>query len=131
LRWLFNKNLKALRLAAYFVSVFLLLSLFAARALHAQVNEAALALGRELAGLGELSKRGHTILLNGARLHYARTITEQPLERVLDQLEAYCDTNSGYLGEELGRISRAHPHEFDEHFPEGSLRRGEIGRAHV
>jgi hypothetical protein len=63
------KPLKLLRLFAYFSFVFLLVSLLAARSLYAHARDAALALGHELAGLGPLTRGGHTLNLNGARVN--------------------------------------------------------------
>src|SRR5690606_21274620 len=110
--------------SAYLSCVFLLLSLLAARALHAQVSEAALALGRELSGLSDLTRGNHSIELNGARLQHARSITPQPLDEVLDRLEAHCEEGGGPLAEELDRMSQEHARAFDEQFPEGAIRRG-------
>lgn len=112
------------RLMLYWACVFALLSLLAARALHAQVEKAALGLGHQLAGLADLTQGGYSVLLNGARLHYARVTTDEPLERVLDRLEAHCDSAPGLLARDLEKLSRQDPGKFEEQFGGSALGRG-------
>ena len=115
---------KLCRLMAYWAFVFTLLSLLAARALHAQVEKAALGLGHQLAGLADLTRGGHSVLLNGARLHYARVTTNEPLERVLDRLEAHCDSAPGLLARDLQNLAQKDPGNFAKQFSDRALGRG-------
>jgi hypothetical protein len=109
---LFLPNAKILRVTAYFVTVFVALSALAARSLYAQVKDAATALGRELLELPELTRGAEVVVLNGARMHHARTITTDSVAAVLDRLEAHCDAKPGAVAEAMNELRAAHPQMF-------------------
>ncbi len=123
LRWIFRLLLPSrglLRVTAYLVCVSLVLAAFAARAVYAHVAEGALALGRELAGLTEVTRESETVWLNGARLHHVRTATKMSVSEALDRVEALCDRDPGILTRAMDEVARRYPEELSKYAPEGS-----------
>jgi hypothetical protein len=125
---LFLPNAKILRVTAYFVTIFVALSAVAARALHAQVKDAATALGRELLELPELTRDAEVVVLNGARMHHARTITTTSVGAVLDRLEAYCNANPGAVAEAMNELRAAHPRMLGKAKPVAVMRKDDDER---
>lgn len=115
-----------LRLAAYFGFVFVGLSVISTRALYASGKEAALALGGELAGLSDLTRDRENLLLNGARFRHALAHSEESPKRVLDRIQAYCDTHGGLLRDVLGSLESLDRRAFAEAAPPGALRAAAI-----
>jgi hypothetical protein len=111
-----------LRLAAYFGLVFLGLSALSARALYASGREAALALGGELAELSDLLEQRESLMLNGSRFRHAVTHSDESPERVLDRIQAHCDTRGGLLREVLGDLESLDRTAFAKVAPPGALR---------
>jgi len=111
-----------LRLAAYFSLVFLGLSGLSARALYASGREAALALGGELAGLSDLIDERESLTLNGARFRHAVAHSDESPERVLDRIQAHCDTHGGLLRDVLENLESLDRKAFAAAAPPGALR---------
>ena len=80
-----------LRVTAYGVFVFSVAALLAARVLYADVKEAAMSMGHELAQVADLLNGVETILVNGERMHHASTYVDQDVSTVLDRFETYCE----------------------------------------
>jgi hypothetical protein len=118
-----RRSVRLLRVSLYLIGVFSLLSLLALRSLHAQVTEGVRALGRQLAGLPELTQGSQTLEINGARMHFARAVTLEPISRVLDRVEKHCAERLGPFGEVLQELERRHPAQMKERIPAG-LRNG-------
>jgi hypothetical protein len=111
-----------LRLAVYFSVVFLGLSAFSARALYASGKEAALALGGELAELSDLLAERETLTLNGARFSHAVAYSDESPERVLNRIQAHCDSHGGLLRDVLSGLESLDRRAFAEAAPPGGLR---------
>jgi hypothetical protein len=121
IRRLFGKWVKLLRLSIYFACVFSLLSVLAATALNAKVNDAARALGRQLADLPELTRGAEEILLNGARMYHARVTTRESVATVLDRFEEHCKKNPGPMAEAMRDFAAQQPKLFEKNV-QGSFR---------
>lgn len=90
---------RTLRLSTYLTVVGLGIGTLSSRALHAQVREAAFSFGRELAGLADLTRGAEVVLLNGERFHHAMTVANEPVSKVLDRVQRYCESSPGLLGQ--------------------------------
>jgi hypothetical protein len=104
--------------------VFVVLTVLSARALFASAKEGAAALGRELIGLGQLTRDAEVLLVNGVRFHHAATAVKAPVSAVLDQVEAHCQRESGVFGEAMAELDQQHPELLGKHADIGGLRRG-------
>jgi hypothetical protein len=96
---------RSLRLTAYTFCVFALLSVLAARLLHAQVGEAALTLGGELAGVAELTRDAEALVINGARFHHALVVVDETASAALDRVERECEKSPGALPEVVSELA--------------------------
>jgi hypothetical protein len=114
------------RVTAYGVFAFLVLATFAARVLYADVKEAALSLGHELASIADLVQGSETILLNGERMHHSSTYVDEELSSVLDRLEAYCAASPQFLGRALANLPPEAAVELEKKVPSRSARLGII-----
>jgi hypothetical protein len=127
LRWRrswIERSRRARRVAFYFFCVFAVLSLLAARVLYAHVQDAARALGHELAGISDLTSGAETVLLNGARFHHAAIHVPESISAVLDAVEAHCQKSTGLFTSTMRELERQHGDQLDK-FPDlGSIRRG-------
>jgi hypothetical protein len=123
-RYLFVPSARRLRVAVYFTVVFLGASLLAARALQARVAEGAIAFGRELSGLSELTGDAEGIIANGHPFRHASTLTPHGVAGVLDRLEAHCRANPGLVAGALDELLRSHPDRVQERAPRHALRYG-------
>jgi hypothetical protein len=112
---LFGRWVKVLRVSVYFACVFSLLSLLAASALHAKVEDAARSLGRQLAELPDLTHGAEAILINGARMHHARVTTRESVATVLDRFEDHCRKNPGPMAEAMRDFAAQQPALFEKH----------------
>lgn len=117
---------RMLRLSVYFSSVFVCLAVLSARAMYAHAKDAALAFGRELSGLSELTRDAEAVLANGQRFRHASTVVDDDVPLVLDHLEAYCRAHPGLVGGALAELAARHPKLMAEHGPSESLRHGVI-----
>lgn len=81
---------RILRLGIYIVFALLMAGLLSARVLRADIGEAALAGGHQLAVLSDLIGNAETIQFNGEWMHHASSYTDQDVTRALDRFEAYC-----------------------------------------
>jgi hypothetical protein len=111
-----------LRLCAYFSCVSVIGLLAAGRALYAASREDAFGLGHELLGLSDLTSGAEVVLVNGERFHHAASATSEPLQRVLDRVEAHCQSNPGPAALVLERLADRDPKRFERHAPPGALR---------
>jgi hypothetical protein len=119
-------SMRTLRLSFYFSGVFIFLSVVSARVMYAHAKEAALAFGRELSGLSELTRDAEALLANGQRFRHASTVVEDDVPLVLDHLEAYCRAHPGLVGGALAELAARHPRLMAAHGPTDSLRHGVI-----
>jgi hypothetical protein len=104
LRWIVPSR-ATLRVTTYGAFAFFLAALLAGRVLKADVTEAALAAGHELAQLADLLHGAETITINGERMHHASVHTEQDVATVLDRLEAYCTQSPNFVGRAMRDLS--------------------------
>lgn len=98
-----------IRLTAYLTCVSLVVAALAARKLYAASKEAGNALGHQLAGLSDYTERAETVLLNGARLHHSVASTNEPVQAVLDRVQAHCSESPGTLASALADVAQQHP----------------------
>jgi hypothetical protein len=130
---LFRTLMALLRLATYVVFVFLVAGFLAARVLRADIKEAALAGGHQLAVLADLVGEAETIELNGEVMHHSSTYTDQTIGTVLDRLEGYCASSPGLGGalRDLPKTLAAKVERMPRSFRLGFLRAEEGGRGFV
>jgi len=98
----------------------------AARSLFAASKEGGEALGHQLAGLSDYTQRAETVLLNGARLHHSVASTSEPVQVVLDRIEAHCNDSPGALASALAELSQEHPKLLEQHKMPAMFRRAMI-----
>jgi hypothetical protein len=113
-----------LRLTAYSIFAFFALALLAARILVADVKEAALSAGHELAQLADLLDGTETIRLNGERLHHGSTYTDQDVTTVLDRFEAYCAASPSTIGRAMSDFPKELAGEVEKRIPDHAARLG-------
>src|SRR5215216_5579248 len=85
------------RLAAFMTVSSLLVALVTTRRARADVAEAALALGRDVAPLVEQTEEGRSLVVNGQRLLVSSTVVQGDAVAVLDHYEARCKSGSRAL----------------------------------
>lgn len=85
-------SLRVLAVVGAALAVLLLYRLHTAKA---EVEEASLAIGRELDGLADLLDETHALLLNGERLFLSNAITDESAHLVLDRIESHCRDGQG------------------------------------
>src|SRR3954447_7346128 len=105
LRWIIPSP-GILRVTAYAIFVFSVLTLLAARLLYADVKEAAMSMGHELAHVADLLNGAETILVNGERMYHASSYVDQDVSEVLDRFEGYCERSSSSLGRALSEFPK-------------------------
>jgi hypothetical protein len=93
------------RLGAYLFCVLVVVGILALRSMRASAQEAQLALGRELAQLGDLATSKNQLVINGQTMFVTTAGTEQPVGVVLDRFEALCSEHSAAIGEEIARLT--------------------------
>jgi hypothetical protein len=91
----------SLRLGAYLSCVFGALAAVSGYSLYAQAKDAALALGAELSGLGDLTAGAELVQINGERFHHALVIVPGDPGMILDRLQAECESHPGLMGQTL------------------------------
>lgn len=123
---LFVPSMRVVRLSVYLTCVFTVLSILAGRSLHAQVKEAARALGREIAGLAEITEGAYVVQLNGARVNHARVTTDQSITEVLDRIEAHCNESPGIIAQAWDEMVAKHAAALERHSPPAAFRRGAL-----
>jgi len=101
-----------LRVAVYLCVVSGTLGWLAARSAHGHVGEAGLAVGRQLAGLEDLTGSSHRVRLNGQVVNVASAVTAAPVAGVLDRLERTC--KEGSVARELEALAAVLPAPFAE-----------------
>jgi hypothetical protein len=90
-----------LRLATFLTFVAVVLSLASARVIYADVKEAALSAGHELAGLSDATHGAEVVWFNGARFHHGSVVVDATPADVLNRLEAHCEEAPNVLGRAL------------------------------
>jgi hypothetical protein len=121
---LFLPSRAFLRVACYAVFAFFALAFLAARVLVADVKEAALSAGHELAQLSDLLDGSETILLNGERMHHGSTYTDQDVSTVLDRFEEYCAASPSLLGRAMSDYSKEIADKVEKKVPSRPARLG-------
>jgi hypothetical protein len=101
----------SLRLASYVLVVGgLLLGALSTRA-HARLREQSLTLSRELLPLADLLKDATGLRLNGEVVNFSMTVLEATsVDRVLDRVQAQCETHPGPLAQQSQALLASLPH---------------------
>jgi hypothetical protein len=106
----------------------------AARAGYAQAKEAALSFGAQLAGLEDLTEGANVIDVNGERFHRASVFSKDPVGKVLDRIQADCQSQPGLLGQlgpEASIENKRRKLPFGANILSGIVRHEETGRGMV
>lgn len=82
------------RVACYLTAVCALLAILGTRSAQGRVGEAALVVGRQLAGFEDLTEGSYRVMLNGETVMFSTKVVDLPMEEVLDRFEAHCDAGS-------------------------------------
>lgn len=93
------------RVLTYFAVVTLILGTIAARRTYGSMARGALEIGGGLAQLGEVVGPSYRVMLNGETMNVSSTMTDVPVDEVLDRFEKECQEHAGGLEEELGALS--------------------------
>src|SRR6185436_12577398 len=101
---LFVPSPATIRLGAYSVFAFSVAALLAPRILRADIGEAGLAAGRQIATLSDLLGDAETLVVNGERMHHASMYTDQDVGTVLDRFENYCASSPGFVGRAMAEF---------------------------
>jgi hypothetical protein len=96
---------RLLRAAVCLALIGLGVAWFGARAARAQVGEAALGVGRQLAGFEELTESAYRVRLNGEPVNVATSFVAGSIPDVLDRFERHCRDNA--VAGDLADVSRA------------------------
>jgi hypothetical protein len=110
-------SIRVLRLSAYLFVVFTVLGLIATRAVVAQMSEAGLRAGREIAKFSRIAGPAEVILLNGERFRHGSNYTKENVTTVLDRVEEHCRENLGLLGGALDTLSAEAKSKLDPRIP--------------
>lgn len=108
LRWLLP-SVAAMRLGTYLVFAFTVAALLAARSLRADIREAALSTGHELAKIADLLNGSETININGQRMHHSSSYVDQDVATVVQRIESYCSESPSFLGRAMTEAAKAKP----------------------
>jgi hypothetical protein len=90
-----------LRLSAFLTFVAVVLSAASARVIYADVKEAALSAGHEIAGLSDATRGAEIVWFNGVRFHHGSVVVDATPVDVLDRVEAHCEEAPNLLGRAL------------------------------
>jgi hypothetical protein len=97
-------RLVALTRAALCLGVILLVAAwFGARSARADLGEAAMGVGRQLAGFEDLTGQSYRVLLNGEPIQVSTTLVALPISDVLSRFERHCQSRS--VSRELEQLS--------------------------
>src|SRR5688500_3301024 len=83
-------SMRVVRLSAYLFVVFSVLGLVAARAVLADMSEAGLRAGREVAKFSRIAGPAERILLNGESFRHGSNYVKESVTQVLDKAEEHC-----------------------------------------
>ncbi len=86
-----------LRVGMYAGVVFLGIGLLASHSVSAQMREASLDVGRELAELAPLLKHGNRLRINGETMFFAESHTEESYDVVLERFRVHCEKHPGSI----------------------------------
>lgn len=125
LRW-FLPSAGSLRLSAYCLVMFGLLSVLAEHLLHARIGESALALGKELSGFAELARDAENVLVGGVRFHHSRVVLDESASLALDRVERECASHPGPLALALSELAARAGKELDRYQLSSASRRGHL-----
>lgn len=109
--------MRVLRLSAYLFVVCSALAALGARSVLADVEEAALLSGKEMARFSNLAGPAEVIQLNGARLHHASVYRKESVREVLDAFEQHCRENPGLLAGALELVPASAKAKLDPKIP--------------
>ncbi len=84
-----------LRVGIYVGAVLLGVGFLAGHSVRAQMREATLDVGRELAELAPLLKHGNRLRINGETMFFAESSSEESYEVVLERFRVHCETHPG------------------------------------
>lgn len=93
-----------LRLSAFLTFVAVVASLASTRVIYADVKEAALSAGHELAGLSDATHDAEVVWFNGARFHHGSVVVDAAPGDVLDRFEEHCERAPNVIGRALLEI---------------------------
>jgi len=110
-------SMRVLRLSAYLFVVFSVLGLVAARAVLADMSEAGLRAGREVAKFSRIAGPAERILLNGESFRHGSNYVKESVTEVLDKAEEHCRAHLGLLGGALDSLSPEAKAKLDPRIP--------------
>jgi hypothetical protein len=102
-----DRAARVLRVSAYFAVVLAVCGVLAAGRARAAAGDAVLALGGELAGMGDRLGPANRVRLNGELVNVASAMVDEAPGVVLDRFEGECRAHAGGMAEELARIPEA------------------------
>jgi hypothetical protein len=102
-----DRTKRIARVSAYFGAVTLILGTIATRRVYGSVEKGALEIGSGLAQLGDVAGPNYDVKLNGETIHVSSTMTDTPLDDVLDRFEKECREHAGGLDDELNALPAA------------------------
>lgn len=111
-------SMRVLRLSAYLFVVFSVLGLVAARSVMADMSEAGLRAGREVAKFSRLAGPAERILLNGESFRHGSNYVKESVHEVLDKAEEHCQAHLGLLGGALDSLSPEAKAKLDPRIPQ-------------
>lgn len=89
-----HRGFAVIRVALYASAVCALFALLGARSAQGRIGEAALVVGRQLAGFEDLTAGSHRVSLNGETVLFASTLVDLPVSEVLDRVQEHCERGS-------------------------------------
>jgi hypothetical protein len=95
------------RLGAYLFFALLVVAVLALRSARASAQEAELALGRELAEMGDLAGDKNRLVINGQTMFVATAGSDASVGQVLDRFEGLCSEHAASMAEEIARLPEA------------------------
>src|SRR5262249_50372133 len=95
---------RAGRVGGFLAGVLVIVLLgFAGRG-RGEVGEKMMSLGRELLPLADLLHGVQRVRINGELVYFTSTVSDQPIEMLLDRFEQHCQENTGGLAEEFNAL---------------------------
>lgn len=107
LEYAIDRTKRIARVSAYCGVVTLILGTIATRRVYGSVEKSALEVGSGLAQLGDVAGPNYDVKLNGEVIHVSSTMTDTPMEQVLERFEKECREHAGGLEEELTQLPAA------------------------
>lgn len=120
-RW-WRKFVAITRVTAYCAFAFGVVAALAAHASYADLREASLQFGRELAPLAEELGNTKTVSINGAQMQVSNARTEESTKVVLDRFEAVCREHPQFMARALADVPEAGKKELEAKLPDERMR---------